>query len=271
MTGTLGLFSLVDLIQLLSGAGRTGRLLIRHPDGDARLYFEQGEIVHAVFGADVGEAAVFALFEDERGPFEFKAGLPAMERSIELGTRNLVLEATRRLDEARRDQGGPAPFARDVVPEVAGPVEAADVTLGNDEHSVLAQIDGRRSLERIADRCEMTFDAASRVVSRLVAADVVVVRKRRARTARLVVETADFRLPRGSAAVDATIVRAWTDTLGRRPDEVACRRESGRVVTFRLAERDAAGPYLALGRLTMLRSGMRSGEPLLVRPRDEGE
>lgn len=269
MTGTLGLFSLVDLIQLLSGAGRTGRLLIQHPEGDAKLYFEEGEIVHALFRDAVGEEAVYALFEDERGPFAFTSGLPALDRSIELGTQNLVLEAVRRLDEARRDQDGPVPFEPDVVPEVGGPVDATRVTLGQDEHEVLAQIDGRRSLQRIAERSGLRVDVVSRVLGRLVAADVVMVRKRRPRTARLVVKTADFRLPHGAAAVDATIVRAWTDTLGQRPDEVVCRREDGRVVSFRLAEKDAAGAYLALGRLTLLRSGLRSGEPLLVRPHDE--
>lgn len=271
MTGTLGLFSLVDLIQLLSGAGRTGRLLIEHPRGDAKIYFEDGEIVHARFGDHLGEDAVYALFADERGPFEFTAGLPALEKTVELGTQNLVLEAVRRLDELRRDDDDLAAFESNVVPERIDDARAARVTLGQDEHAVLALVDGQRSLQRIADRGRFTVADASRILARLVAADVVAVRKRRPRTARLVVDMAGFRIPHGAAAVDRTIVRAWEASLGHRPAQVACRREDGRVVTFDLLEREGAGAYLALGRFTMLRSGLRADEPLLVRPHEDAE
>jgi hypothetical protein len=270
MTGTLGLFSLVDLIQLLSGARRSGRLLVQHPHGDAKLYFEEGEIVHAVFGEATGEAAVYALFADERGPFSFAAGLPAMERSIELRTQNLVLEAVRRLDEARRDDGlHPVPYEPDMVPERTGTVDPARVTLGAGEHAVLAHVDGRRSLQRIADLSDLPVDEVSRIVGRLVAADVLVVRKRRPRTARLVVRRATGRIDPGTGEVDASIVESWTRSLGRRPREVVCRREDGRVLRFRLSEQEGAGPFLSLGRITLLRSGLTVDEVLLVRPFEE--
>jgi hypothetical protein len=270
MTGTLGLFSLVDLIQLLSGARRSGRLLVQHPKGDAKLYFEDGEIVHAIFGDLSGETAVYALFADERGPFSFASGLPAMERSIELGTQNLVLEAVRRLDEARRDDGGgPVPFEPDMVPERTGALGPGRGTLGEGEHAVLAYVDGRRSVQRIADLSDMAFDDVARTLARLVAADLVVVRKRRPRTARLVVQRATGRIAPGTASVDASIVESWARSLGRRPREVACRREDGRVLRFRLAEQEGAGPFLSLGRITLLRSGLTVDEALLVRPFEE--
>lgn len=270
MTGTLGLFSLVDLIQLLSGARRSGRLLVQHPKGDAKLYFEEGEIVHAIFGELSGETAVYALFADERGPFSFAAGLPAMERSIELRTQNLVLEAVRRLDEARRDDGlGPVPFEPDMVPETMGALGSVGDTLGEGEHAVLSLVDGRRSVQRIADLSDLPLEDVARILARLVAADLVVVRKRRPRTARLVVQRATGRIAPGTASVDPSIVESWTRSLGRRPREVACRREDGRVLRFQLAEQEGAGPFLALGRITLLRSGLTVDEPLLVRPFEE--
>jgi hypothetical protein len=57
--------------------------------------------------------------------------------------------------------------------------------------------------------------------------------------------------------------------MGRRPREVACRREDGRVLRFRLAEQEGAGPFLSLGRITLLRSGLTVDEALLVRPFEE--
>ena len=270
MTGTLGLFSLVDLIQLLSGARRSGRLLVQHPKGDAKLYFEEGQIVHAIFGELSGETAVYALFADERGPFSFAVGLPAMERSIELRTQNLVLEAVRRLDEARRDEdGGPVPYEPDMVPEGTGAHGPARDTLGEREQAVLAQVDGRRSVQRIADLSDLPVDDVARILARLVAADLVVVRKRRPRTARLVVQRATGRVAPGTASVDVSIVESWSRSLGRRPREIVCRREDGRVVLFRLAEQEGAGPFLSLGRVTLLRSGLTVDEPLLVRPVEE--
>src|SRR5690606_14912365 len=98
VTGTLGLFSLVDLFQLLSSARRSGRLTIDHPRGRGRVYFEKGVVVHADFAGLVGEEAVYALFADERGTFEFRIGMPAPEQTVTTSTENLVLEAVRRLD-----------------------------------------------------------------------------------------------------------------------------------------------------------------------------
>jgi len=109
VTGTLGLFSLVDLFQLLAGAARTGRLAVQHPDGQARFYFERGRVTHAEFGELEGEAAVYALFEDERGTFAFVVGLPAPRQSVTTATENLVLEALRRLDEQHRDEPARGP------------------------------------------------------------------------------------------------------------------------------------------------------------------
>lgn len=270
MTGRLGLFSLVDLLQLLAGAGRTGRLAIEHPHGPARIYFERGDVVHAEFDGHAGETAVFALFADERGTFEFMSGLPAPHRSVEVGTQNLILEAVRRLDEARRDAGDEGvALEADVVPELAEREETADVTLGLPEHAVLRHVDGRRSLGRIGELADLPFEEAARVAARLMAAGVLVVRKRRPRTARLVVRPASRPLPAGAAGVDAGIVDAWARALGHTPSQLVCRREDGRVERLRLVAQDDAGPYLLLGREALMRTGLVADEALLVRPAEE--
>ncbi|MEJ2288301.1 MAG: DUF4388 domain-containing protein, partial [Deinococcales bacterium] len=142
MTGTLGLFSLVDLFQLLSSSQRSGRLGVDHPAGLARVYFDKGQVVHAEFGELKGEDAVFALFADERGSFEFRLGIPAPDSTITGGTENLVLEAIRRLDEARRDTG--PTVARDAVPVLDTTFERAEeLTLNDEERRVLAHVNAQ--------------------------------------------------------------------------------------------------------------------------------
>ena len=121
MTGTLGLFSLVDLFQLLAASSRSGRLTVDHPEGQARVYFEEGLAVHAEFAGRSGEEAVFALFADEQGSFEFMLGVPAPQTSITSRTENLVLEASRRLDESRRGEvDGRGPFGEPLNEAEAG-------------------------------------------------------------------------------------------------------------------------------------------------------
>ncbi len=95
------MFSLVDLFQLLAASARSGRLNIAHPEGNARIFFDKGRVVHADFGEEVGEAAVYALFADERGSFEFYVGQTAPQVSVTISTENLLFEATRRFDETR--------------------------------------------------------------------------------------------------------------------------------------------------------------------------
>lgn len=271
MTGTLGLFSLVDLFQLLAGASRTGRLVVEHPRGDARIYFEKGDVTHAAFDGVEGEEAVYALFADERGTFAFSTGLPAPRRTVSLGTQNLVLEAVRRLDEARRDADDDViPYEPDMVPERSGDAAADQVDLGQPERDVLARIDGRRSLQRIAELVGRPFVDVSRIAGRLVAGSVIVVRKRRPRTARLVVRAASMTLAPGAAMVDAGIVDAWTRALGERPGEVLGRRENGTVERFRLVAGQGTGPFLLLGHATLMRTGLMADEPLLVRPAEDG-
>ncbi|HRP47118.1 MAG TPA: DUF4388 domain-containing protein [Trueperaceae bacterium] len=183
MTGTLGLFSLVDLFQLLSAAKRTGRLAVEHPAGLARIYFDRGQVVHAEFGELHGEEAVYALFRDERGGFEFRIGLPSPTNSIEANTENLVLEGVRRLDESRRGASEEHAVSRDAVPVVPPDGMARNVTLTPDEQRVLALVDGRRSVTRIALDLGIEPEAALLVCDRLVRTGVLKLQNRRARTA----------------------------------------------------------------------------------------
>jgi len=267
VTGTLGLFSLVDLFQLLTSAKRTGRLSVDHPNGLARIYFDKGRVVHAEFGELVGEAAVHALFADERGAFEFRIGLPAPTESIDVNTENLILEAVRRLDESRRG-GEPAnTLSRDAIP--ANPTMAAGqgvVTLTPEEQSVMSMVDGRRSVTRIALDLGEDPDKVALVVDRLVRTGVLKLQNRRARTARLVTRLANVRRAPGSVGLDPQIIGAWEKVLEQPVFQVACRREDGTVRLFPAHAAPGAGPYLELSRDTLVRADLRVNEALLVRP-----
>ncbi len=266
VTGTLGLFSLVDLFQLLSGAMRTGRLAVQHPVVPARVYFERGRITHAEFGDLEGEEAVYALFEDERGTFEFVVGLPAPRRSVGSATENLVLEALRRLDELRRDQpsGGPE-VSRDAVAFV--PADSpGDLPFGEDERRVLAAVNGQRSVARLAETLDLPLAQVQRVVKRLVEVGSLQLRSRRPRTAQLVVRMARTGVPSGSLGLDEGIVHNWSKVLGETVAEVAVRRPDGSAFVAPVTTLPGGGPYLLARPDTLLRVDLGVDDTVLVKP-----
>lgn len=270
VTGTLGLFSLVDLFQLLAAAKRTGRLAVDHPSGLARVYFDRGKVVHAEFCELTGERAVYALFADERGTFEFRIGLTAPNDSITVGTENLILEAVRLLDEERRSTGREEvpTLSRDAVPAlpVVGPYGPRAVTLTADEQRVLAHVDGHRTVTRIAVDLGMEPEEALVICDRLIRTGVLKLQNRRARTARLVTRLAGQRQAPGSVGLDPSIVEAWEKVLGHTVNKVVCRRNDGSVQLFSAFSAKGAGPYLEIGRDTLVRADLRVNEALLVRP-----
>lgn len=276
MTGTLGLFSLVDLFQLLASARRSGRLTVDHPRGRARVYFDKGVAVHADFDGMDGEEAVYALFADERGTFEFRIGMPAPEETIRSSTENLVLEAVRRLDEARRDSATPPDPAeprvsRDAIPTRATLAEEAlrtggGVTLTTEEQVLIDGADGIKTIARLASQSGMDADRAVLVVQRLVKTGMLKLQTKRPRTARLVARLTQLPIAPGAAGVDVNIVAAWERALERQVTHVACRREDGTVLVFDLQLLEGAGPFLELSRDAFLRANIVANEALLVRP-----
>lgn len=264
MTGTLGLFSLVDLFQLISSAARTGRLAVRHPAATAKVYFDKGQVVHAEFGDMAGTDAVFALFDDERGTFEFTIGLPAPRRSIAMSTENLVLEAIRRLDEARRDS------VEESVPRTAVPMftdkDATKLTLMPNESEILQLIDGRRNATQLAEEARVEPEVAMAVIGRLVRVGILRLRSSAPRTARLVTRLTSHRMPRGAVGVDIGILTNWQRSLGYRPDRIVCKTADGRIRTFPVHPVEGAGPYMHVTRETVVQAGLAAEETLLVKP-----
>ena len=164
LRGTLKDFSLPDIIQLVAFGQKTGVLRVKWAGGTASLYFDNGEVVHAEYPGRVGETAVFALFEVEDGEFQFHTGVPSPERTITMDATNLVMEAARRLDEARREAGDGSPGWSLGEDDDGGPFqpEAGRDTdrIKDDIRDLLRRRFGRRAKRMIqaVDRCGDSVD-----------------------------------------------------------------------------------------------------------------
>ncbi len=172
LRGNLRDFSLPDIIQLVGFGRKTGVLRVEGPERPgAALYFEEGKVVHAEFGEIRGEDAVYGLFRVAEGEFRFHAEAVPRERTINLEATNLVMEAARLLDEARRDEAeealldlGTGDEWFDALPEPRAPAD-----IKRDIRDLLSSRFGRgaKRLLQAVDRCgdahEELLDLAERV------------------------------------------------------------------------------------------------------------
>jgi hypothetical protein len=64
------------------------------------MWLESGRLVHAETAKQHGLEAALTLAQVHSGRFDFAPGSPTPERSFEASVTEVILEATRRLDEA---------------------------------------------------------------------------------------------------------------------------------------------------------------------------
>jgi hypothetical protein len=177
LRGNLKDFSLPDIIQLVGFGRKTGVLRVNSQRGDAALFFEEGNVIHAEFPGVSGQDAVFALFRVEHGEFRFQGDVGSPARTIAMDPTNLVMEAARLLDEARRDgeESEPEDWTEGIAPESddwfgLGEVDARDPeAVKNDIRELLTQRfgQGAKRLLQAVDQCgesqEDLLDLADRV------------------------------------------------------------------------------------------------------------
>lgn len=151
LDGSLEDFGLSDVLQLIHIGKRTGILWVASNDKVAEIYFKDGEVIHAVMDEETGESAIYKIFNWRSGQFKFETKLVSVPETITIGSQNLILEATRRIDEWAK--------LRDLIPSsktvltfaVEPRVGSENITLEPQEWRILSLIDGQRSVEEIAE------------------------------------------------------------------------------------------------------------------------
>ncbi len=100
LKGSLEEVPLADLFQLFKLGGHSGILLIRDGGRLAVLGLADGEVVHAIAERASGREAIYLLFSWKTARFAFYKDLALPERTVNVSTEHLVLEASRRGDES---------------------------------------------------------------------------------------------------------------------------------------------------------------------------
>lgn len=102
LSGSLVEMGLPEVIQVLGQSRKSGRLEIVSGHQKGELWLEAGLVVHASFGKDSGENAVYAMLVLKAGDFVFDPSARTGHKTMSASTEGLLLEGMRRLDEGLR-------------------------------------------------------------------------------------------------------------------------------------------------------------------------
>ncbi len=97
--GRISDFQLSDLIQMNCLGRLTNALHIKKDLQSGVIYFEDGNIIHAVLDNLQGEEAFYEILSWEGGSFSVEKGVTADKETIVKGWQSLLLEGLRRADE----------------------------------------------------------------------------------------------------------------------------------------------------------------------------
>ncbi len=101
LVGNLKDLKLTNIIQINCIERNIARVTVKNGDQQGYIYFSGGEIVHAEFGAFVGEQAVHEMLALMEGEFKVESGVTAPTRTINQPWNSIVLEGLRLIDERK--------------------------------------------------------------------------------------------------------------------------------------------------------------------------
>jgi hypothetical protein len=144
--GNLSQMNVIDLMQSLEMGRKSCQLKLNHASDKCEVFFVEGQVKHATYGALVGDKAVFKVLRWTGGNFELNFEGKTDQKTTQLNTQGLLMEGLRLLDEAQRDELGES---AEVIGEdvVAGSSAAAAASPGTSSgmSSASNSSSGRRS------------------------------------------------------------------------------------------------------------------------------
>jgi len=116
LAGEFSAMAFPEIVSIVEMGRRSGVLSVVTENAIGRVHFDQGAVVHAVYGNVAGEAAFQKIFIEAEGHFEFTPGACAVAddaRTIGASVTHLVMEAARLFDESVSERN-----TRNTIPDV---------------------------------------------------------------------------------------------------------------------------------------------------------
>jgi len=123
--GSLAQMNVIDLMQSLEMGRKSCQLLLANEGDKCEVFFVEGQVKHATYGALVGDQAVFRVLRWTGGSFQLDFEGRTDKETTQLNTQGLLMEGLRLLDESQRD-GGAEPEA--VAEAASAPAPASSTS-----------------------------------------------------------------------------------------------------------------------------------------------
>ncbi|HXY10127.1 MAG TPA: response regulator [Terriglobales bacterium] len=115
LRGSIAQMNVIDLVQSLEMGRKSCALTLTNKAETCALYFKEGQVTHAQYGALLGDQAVFQVLRWTDGSFQIDFEGKTTKQTITLNTQGLLMEGLRLLDEAQRDAGKVVEEEEDVL------------------------------------------------------------------------------------------------------------------------------------------------------------
>lgn len=104
LRGTLIDIGIVDLVQLPNRGRKTGELIVVGTNDEARLYYEDGSLIHALMGNTEGLEVLVDVLDWEDGEFEFRLDIDADDKTIDMDLHRAVMQALKIRDDRKEEE-----------------------------------------------------------------------------------------------------------------------------------------------------------------------
>jgi hypothetical protein len=177
--GTFKDIAFVELLQLMHETQKTGRLEVTIDRRWAMVIFQDGQVWHVEprgFRGASPEEVIFEMIATNDGNFVLQRlqVLPSLERTVHLGTDALILEGTKRLDDAAAaaDTLGDTKQLEQ-VPRFLPGADAKVRYVPQKTKQVLQVIDGKRTLKQVVQFSQMDPADVSAVIQEMIEKGII--------------------------------------------------------------------------------------------------
>ena len=123
LVGNLKDLKLPNIIQLNCMERNVARMTIEARDLVGEIFFQDGQMIHAIYNGKSGEGAVHELLLLKEGLFRIENGIKPTEHTIQNSWSNLLLEGLRVIDEGKETVEGQLQDMKQSILAVKGVME----------------------------------------------------------------------------------------------------------------------------------------------------
>jgi DNA-binding CsgD family transcriptional regulator len=162
--GNLKDFKLEEVIQMITAGKKSGKLEINSKKRRYRIYFKNGEILHASAPFSNGEDAIKDVFLEEDGVFEFVQNIVLPPKTINKNTMEVIFNGMSVREECKEVK---EVFTGDKKIQVSTNV-GDNVSVSETEWKILKRLAEGKTLDQILEEEELSYYKACIILMKII-------------------------------------------------------------------------------------------------------